>query len=285
MISLSEHEFQFVEPHLLGLYRELHALTVPADKVRAEPLGKAVKDMWQTGVPLLYCQPPSLDVHSFFALMQEVGAVLKKYHPERTGDVDRILAALPVDGAAREQAVRGILRRDGEWLESTVREHELSEELLGLVLSLTLRPFLRHFSAQTVAHLNLELWYRGYCPVCGGHPNFSRLSKAVGKRYLYCSLCETEWVFARIGCPFCRHAEEARVRYFTVDDDQRYRVYVCDKCRGYVKAIDESKAGQDEKIELFWEDVKTVHLDLLAMQEGYENKLAEIPDFGEEVKN
>jgi hypothetical protein len=31
--------------------------------------------------------------------------------------------------------------------------------------------------------------------------------------------------------------------------------------------------------------VKTVHLDLLAMQEGYENKLAEIPDFGEEVKN
>ena len=282
---MSAQEFQFVEPHLLELYRELQALTVPADRVRAEPPAAAVKDMWQSGVPLLYCHPPNLDVDSFFEVMGEVGAVLKKHHPERSADVDRILSALPVEGGEREEAVLGILKRDGEWLERTAREHELAEELIGLVLSLTLRPFLRHFSAQVLAHVNLELWYKGYCPVCGGHPNFSRLSKAVGKRYLYCALCETEWVFARVGCPFCKQSDEAKVRYFTVDDNQRYRVYVCDKCRGYVKAIDESKAGLDEKIELFWEDVKTVHLDLLAMQEGYENKISEIPDYGAEVKN
>ncbi|MBE0466104.1 MAG: formate dehydrogenase accessory protein FdhE [Candidatus Desulforudis sp.] len=282
---MSETQHRFVEPHLLELYRELRALNVPADRVKAEPPAPMISGMWQSGVPLLYCHPPLLDVDSFFGVMQEVGGILKKYHPERAGEVERMLTALPEESGAREQAILDIMRRDGEWLERLAREHELSEELTGLVVSLTLRPFLRHFSEQSTGHLDLELWYKNYCPVCGGHANFSRLSKAVGKRYLFCSLCETEWPFGRIACPFCRQTEEAKVRYFTVDDDKRYRVYVCDNCKGYIKAIDESRAGHDEKIELFWEDVKTVHLDLLAMREGYENKIAEIPSYGEEVKN
>jgi FdhE protein len=274
-----------VEPYLLELYRKLRALVVATGGVRVEPPAPAVHEMWQSGIPLLFCHPPQLEEDGFFKMMGAVGGILKDYHPERSVDMDRILAALPSDGEQKDQIVSGILRRDGEWLNRMVEEHGLSEELIGLMLSLTLRPFLRYFSEQLRGHLHLELWPKSYCPICGGYANFSRLSRAIGKRYLYCSLCETEWLFTHISCPFCVHPDPAQVRYFTVDEDERYRVYVCEKCKGYIKTIDESKIQHDEKVELFWEDVKTVYLDLLAMREGYENKITEIPSYGEEVKN
>jgi len=282
---VSEMDVQFVEPHLLDLYRELRTVAVSPEKLQTGPVVPEILETWQSGIPMLYCHPPQIDVESFFEVLEEISRILKQYHPDRSEDVNRILAALPAEAEARSKGVAEVLRRDGEWLSNFVSEKDLPEEMVGFMISLTLRPFLRHFSAQLRESLDLESWRKRFCPVCGGHANFSRLSREIGARTLYCSLCETEWPFARIGCAFCNESDQKQFRFFTVDETQRYRVYVCETCKGYIKTIDEGKTPIDEKIELFWEDVKTVHLDLLAMQEGYENKIAEIPAYGDEVKN
>jgi FdhE protein len=282
---VSEKEVPFVEPHLLDLYRELRNVTVPAEKLQTGPVAPEIMENWESGIPMLYGHPPQIEVESFFEVLAEISGILKQYHPDRSEDVDRILAALPAEAEARSKAVAGVLRRDGEWLSDFVSEQDLPEEMVGFMVSLTLRPFLRHFSAQLRESLGLESWRKRFCPVCGGHANFSRLSRENGARTLYCSLCETEWPFARIACAFCNEKDQKKFRFFTVDETERYRVNVCESCKGYIKTIDEGKTPIDEKIELFWEDVKTVHLDLLAMREGYENKIAEIPVYGEEVKN
>jgi FdhE protein len=52
---------------------------------------------------------------------------------------------------------------------------------------------------------------------------------------------------------------------------EQYRVYYCDNCHGYIKTINEAMIV-NSNLDLFWEDINTVHLDLLALQEGYINQ-------------
>ena len=57
---------------------------------------------------------------------------------------------------------------------------------------------------------------------------------------------------------------------------EKYRVYFCEKCHGYIKTVDEGKTG-DGPLNLLWEDINTVQLDILAMREGYFNQQVDEP--------
>jgi FdhE protein len=95
----------------------------------------------------------------------------------------------------------------------------------------------------------------------------ARLSGDSGRRSLACSLCHTEWVFERLRCPFCDNTDQVQLRYFTVNGDIVHRVGCCDRCRRYIKTVDERTSVGPANLLL--EDVATVHLDALAQQQGY----------------
>ncbi len=69
-----------------------------------------------------------------------------------------------------------------------------------------------------------------------------------------------------MGCPFCLHPES---QFITLSGIDMYRIYFCEKCQGYLKTIDESRAG-NAPLDMAWEQVSTLFLDALAMKEGYE---------------
>lgn len=46
-----------------------------------------------------------------------------------------------------------------------------------------------------------------------------------------------------------------------------YEVYVCEKCRGYMKTFNEKKEKKHD--DWLLEDIKTLPLDMLALQEGW----------------
>jgi len=77
-------------------------------------------------------------------------------------------------------------------------------------------------------------------------------------------------------CPFCGNEDHNTLRFFLVEEGSAsvkdsFRVDVCDKCKRYVKTLDERKQGNSEKSDLYMENLNTVYLDILAQKDGYKS--------------
>ena len=99
----------------------------------------------------------------------------------------------------------------------------------------------------------------------------AKLRRDDGKRILECSLCNTNWPFMRVKCPFCYNDDKDSLRFFFVDEKSPYRVDVCDTCKRYIKTIDERKLPKNQEVVMVVEDIATSYLDILAEKEKYGN--------------
>lgn len=147
---------------------------------------------------------------------------------------------------------------------------ELDDEtfdLLQLFIEESLRPFLEMVTEKYRDVICRHEWSEGYCPVCGREPKIGEIKDDEGKRILFCNQCGFEWNFRRIKCPFCGNEEQQSLAYFTVEEDERYRVDVCNECHRYIKIVDFRETGKTADLDV--EDIATLHLDMLANEEGY----------------
>ena len=62
------------------------------------------------------------------------------------------------------------------------------------------------------------------------------------------------------------------LRFLFTDDDPIHRVDVCDKCKGYIKTINNKET--DRKLEPVVEDIATLAFDYTALDQGYKNEMA-----------
>lgn len=141
-------------------------------------------------------------------------------------------------------------------------------DLIDLFVEESLRPELEFIAEKYGKVVSQCGWTEGYCPICGKEPKIGEIRRQEdGKRYLFCHQCGYKWNFRRIKCPFCGNEEQHSLAYFAVEGEERYHVDVCNKCRRYIKTVELSKAT--EEINLDVEDIATLHLDMLAYEEGY----------------
>ena len=141
-------------------------------------------------------------------------------------------------------------------------------DLIELFVEESLRPALEFFAQQYGDIISRSEWEEGYCPICGKEPKIGELKGDEERRFLFCNQCGLEWNYSRIKCPFCGNEEQKTLAYFTVEGEERYRVDVCNVCKRYVKMVDSTDVA--EKANLDVEDIATLHLDMLATEEGYE---------------
>jgi hypothetical protein len=109
----------------------------------------------------------------------------------------------------------------------------------------------------------LNLWYREYCPICGGRPVFAALTSGPGPRTLLCPRCYGEWSYGRMGCPFCKST--ASQTYYA-GEEGRYRLYVCGICNRYMKTVDVRERDMDRCLPV--ECLVTVSMDMAAQEKG-----------------
>ena len=157
---------------------------------------------------------------------------------------------------------------EGESLEGrTEFQGSENEAILTMAIHSALWPFLSIQSEVLLPLVEQKLWRRGNCPICGGKPDFAFLDKEKGARWLLCSRCDAQWLFQRLRCPYCGNQNQETLAYFT-DDEELYRLYVCEECKGYLKSIDLRKA--DSEVLLPLERILTLDLDNQAHEAGYE---------------
>ena len=107
------------------------------------------------------------------------------------------------------------------------------------------------------------------CPCCGRGPRMGRYRSEDGRRFLWCSLCDLQWEFRRLTCPFCANTDPETLGYLTVEGAAGWRIDVCGLCGGYLRAADERRRLEGETVELAWAEVATLHLCAAAENAGY----------------
>lgn len=68
-------------------------------------------------------------------------------------------------------------------------------------------------------------------------PDLAVIAGPVWERRLLCSQCDAEWAYSRIGYPFCGTEEPDKLGYYAAEEGP-YRLYVCDRCKRYLKAVE-----------------------------------------------
>ena len=156
------------------------------------------------------------------------------------------------------------------YMQDDEQPEEMEEDyfdLIELFLEESLRPSLEIVAQKFADVIARAGWTEGYCPICGKEPKIGQIRGEEG-RYLFCNQCGFEWHFLRIKCPFCSNEEQQSLAYFTVEGDEQYRVDVCNECKRYIKIVDFRESKREPNLDV--EDIATLHLDILANEEGYE---------------
>jgi len=229
----------------------------------AELSEETIFSQLREGLPLLKFDDLPLDWTLVQNQFRRVIDILAEYITEEMGDAKKI-RDLATDVTLLPQVASDWYQ--GSPLLSIAAGQSINEELLLIAIQSTLRPFLIAHSEELCGLVKQDLWRLRKCPICGGKPDFAFLDKDHGARWLLCSRCDAQWLFQRLECPYCGIQNKDDLAFFT-DDRELYRLYTCEKCNTYIKAIDLRKA--DTEVLLPLERVMTVDLDRQAEEKGY----------------
>lgn len=229
------------------------------------------------GLPLIDFTAGKFDLTRPKEYFTDLLKIAERFHPEETSAVLQEMESGESDyeSMVRDTFIAPPPDTDDEPV-SEARESEEDEQfndenrgfdLIGFFLEESLRPAMELTAERFASIISKSGWVEGYCPVCGKDPKIGALKEEEGRKFLFCNQCGTEWLFRRIKCPFCGNEEQKNLSYFTVNSDERYRVDVCDACKRYVKIVDLRNSNKDADLDV--EDIATLHLDMLANEEGY----------------
>lgn len=256
-------------PHLAETF-DLHlailevrsAVTVPQPPV---PLKQEVQERLALGKPILPMVDLRLDWDMLIRLAGEICRLAARYRPADAEAFTRIAARFADDPVFAREAVKRYLGETAT-LKDPLLFPDLSPSLLRFVLSNALHPVLNACAWAWQSLVDNAGWLRGYCPICGGEPDFAMLAKGSGALHLLCSRCDFQWTFRRAVCPYCNEAAPGKIGYF-LSDNGVYRLYICDTCKRYLKVIDLREL--ERGVDLPAERVATIWLDLAAIDAGY----------------
>ncbi len=253
-------------PELVEFYQKLLDIQSGAEGRAGIPAqhldSKAISERLDSGSPLVSFAELDLDWPLLEDIFAEVATTFAHY-PQLFGALpDSVIST--GKGELLKEAVMAWF--EGASPPAALLATGVSEPLLADIIQATLKPLLVGYSKALLGSIKQETWRRGYCPICGGNPDFTLLHKDYGERWLLCSRCDSQWVFQRLQCPYCGNQNQDTLAYFS-NDAGLYRLYVCDQCQQYLKAIDLRKTEEEVIISL--ERLFTLGIDVQAQEHGY----------------
>lgn len=223
---------------------------------------------WSQGESALAVAPPQVNWERLFERFVAVARSCQKWQAGPQPVSNEFLTALEKLDVEQKKGFIGALLQTNGQLAKWAKELQIPVELLDFLALNTFKPLLKTYGQAILGQVSLQDWMQSHCPVCGDQPTMAKLTTAKeGARKLYCGRCETEWNYKRIGCPYCKDDNASETSFLTLEDHKQYRVYLCDRCKSYIKTVDERVCGE---VDLFCEDLATGELDQIAQAEGYQ---------------
>lgn len=225
----------------------------------------------QHNQPLLKINSLNINSDDYKDIVMGILSFLNEFRPEISDSINSIQNHIGTLDFT--EVLKGLFDDDKAYFISLSDKLKVPYELLLFVLDHALRPFLRIFAApyqDFLAEDEYQSWDQPtICPICGADSHICRLRKNDGRRFMFCDRCFSEWEARYLECVHCGNNEPGSVKYISVENNESYQIYVCDKCKGYIKTFDERVNGVTT--DLFIANMETIYLDLLAQDKGYSN--------------
>ena len=237
---------------------------IPLPSLNSDPA--QVQACIREGRPVLRFEQLPLNWSDFRFVLRETAATLRRHEAIEDDEVRRV-DALARQGNTLEPVVQRWYKAISGKSAAAPSPSSGDAETQGLdhVFSLAMRPFLVRCAEAAPTTLDLSGWSWGYCPLCGGEPEFAVITPAAD-RLLVCGRCTMRWKFDPMMCPYCGNNDRARITSFASRDGM-YRIAACDVCARYLKAHDGRRASRPMMLPV--DTVATLPLDAAAMQKGY----------------
>ena len=184
-------------------------------------------------------------------------------------DIDRLYQAFQDEEISPLELVDITVNHYWGKLKSLSLKFSIDPEVFQFFTIYLARPFRQQVAERIWSKDMTGNWNKGYCPVCGHHPVLGRLYGEPARRELWCCCCNTSWEFTRIGCPVCSNQSQNQLGYLTVESYPLYRIYVCDKCRRYLKINIDKSESNTEGFKYDLEYLASASLDQAALAQGY----------------
>jgi FdhE protein len=225
------------------------------------------------GVPLLHDQTAHVDVHYAADLFSRLVNVLQQRDDAELRSRLDVLVAAATSGAIDPQRLFSeAFVQHHDHLAEIADESGVDLDLLVTVVAQAVAPLLRAYADRLLPMLERVVdevtWQRGYCPVCGGWPLLAELRGVELAEYLRCSGCGAGWRWQRLACPYCGNDDYRALQTLTIDGEHRFRISVCERCKGYLKVGNAFDPPPAEFLAL--DDVASLHLDVVAIERGYQ---------------
>jgi len=237
------------------------------------------KNKFREGVPLLNKEDFHVDVLTAQKIFESVLRLGEKAPPKLRKEMEKIKQAVLQKALDIEAVLSDYL--DEKFLQDTAYQLKIDYPAFSFLVRTSVESSIKANASAYLRNVRqfkepipLDIWSKGYCPICGSAPYMALFGKDGGKRYVLCSFCGHEWRMQRLICPFCGNNDHNTLRYFFADGNEVYRVDLCDQCHQYIKTVD-SRSLEYEPV-LALEDLVTLHLDILASQQGFQRPVSSV---------
>jgi formate dehydrogenase maturation protein FdhE len=193
-----------------------------------------------------------------------------------------VLAAEEDPGLLRRIVVAATLGDDARPLQEAASHLGLPAPALILIARLLAAPFLvearRHYGDPTEMDLrgldphnsdSTPVAAAGRCPTCTSAASLAVLRAEDGGRRLVCLLCGDTWLAPRLMCVACGSRDQAKLGVLCVSEHDPRWVETCQVCHRYVKTVDQRVLPAGYPLVPRVEDARTLHLDMIAENEGH----------------
>jgi len=263
--ALKSPEYAEIVPLFIDLFQYIDAAG-PDTGITLQFSRERLQERIENGFPLLSQDGLSVDTATCTDFLKGALQVLARAGREGGPELEKIGQALESGSIPLEALFRSILERNRAVVDEVAHAIEVPAPLLEYVCEIPFNTALEQFSAALAPDVCTG-WQEGYCPVCGSRAGMAEFSGEEGQRSLCCSACSFRWPFKRLQCPFCGNDEVETLSYFMAGEGAT-RVDTCSACSRYIKTRDSRKGNADVPLDV--EDLLTIHLDLLAVREGFE---------------
>jgi FdhE protein len=146
-------------------------------------------------------------------------------------------------------------------------ERDIDEAALASLAHLASLPVLQS-CGQFLEQRIPGYWQYGYCPVCAAWPTLAERRGLDRSRRLRCGRCAAGWEVEWLYCIYCGERDHRQLGSLEPDQQgEMLKVETCATCKGYLKSI--ATLQGFTPFELLLQDLETVELDLVALNQGY----------------
>ncbi len=227
-----------------------------------------LKKLEEEKKPLILQVNPHIDADLYREVFSELLDFMSLKRPETASQLELIKNNL--QQLDFTNIISSFIAMQAEEIAKAAEKANIPGELFFFLLDHAMRPFLRILATPYQEDLHSEHFYWDFsstCPICGSKSHFSRLQSEDGQRFMFCDRCFSEWNVRYLFCVHCGHDRPGDIRYLNVENDEAYKLYLCDNCKGYLKTFDERPGG--EMVDLYIANIETIYLDILAQEKGY----------------